>query len=155
MSFVSQLSDQQHISPWCRFCCDSSWWVLLIQHKLSLQWRPTYQRNQQPQKSVLGLRVRVRITSQSGWRGLWGETTWPEFICLAIIIWRLYLLDRFLSGQRRRWENIFPIHDFPLFLLTTRIDSFIPCSVLILASDWLTTVKYGAVSHVWRHQREI
>ena len=24
----------------------------------------------------------------------------------------------------------------------------IPCSVLILASDWLTTVKYGAVSHV-------
>ena len=32
---------------------------------------------------------------------------------------------------------------------------FIPCSVLILASDWLTTVKYGAVSHVWRHQRDI
>ena len=32
---------------------------------------------------------------------------------------------------------------------------FIPCSVLILASDWLTTVKYGAVSHVWRHHREI
>ena len=31
----------------------------------------------------------------------------------------------------------------------------IPCFVLILASDWLTTVKYGAVSHVWRHQREI
>ena len=23
--------------------------------------------------------------------------------------------------------------------------------MLILASDWLTTVKYGAVSHVWRH----
>ena len=35
------------------------------------------------------------------------------------------------------------------------VDIFIPCSVLILASDWLTTVKYGAVSHVWRHQREI
>ena len=33
--------------------------------------------------------------------------------------------------------------------------SIIPCSVLILASDWLTAVKYGAVSHVWRHQREI
>ena len=32
---------------------------------------------------------------------------------------------------------------------------FIPCSVLILASDWLTTVRYGAVSHVWRHQREL
>ena len=32
---------------------------------------------------------------------------------------------------------------------------FIPCSVLILASDWLTTVKYRGVSHVWRHQREI
>ena len=35
------------------------------------------------------------------------------------------------------------------------IYTFIPCSVLILASDWLTTVRYGAVSHVWRHQREI
>ena len=33
--------------------------------------------------------------------------------------------------------------------------TFIPCSVLILASDWLTTVNYGAVSHVWRLQREI
>ena len=35
------------------------------------------------------------------------------------------------------------------------ISSIISCSVLILASDWLTAVKYGAVSHVWRHQREI
>ena len=35
------------------------------------------------------------------------------------------------------------------------ISWIIPCSVLILASDWLTTVKYGAVSHVWRHQCEI
>ena len=33
--------------------------------------------------------------------------------------------------------------------------TFIPCSVLILASDWLTIVKYGAISHVWRYQREI
>ena len=41
----------------------------------------------------------------------------------------------------------------PLFLKW--VVQFIPCSVLILASDWLTTVKYGAVSHVWRHQREI
>ena len=29
-----------------------------------------------------------------------------------------------------------------------QIYMFIPCSVLILASDWLTTVKYEAVSHV-------
>ena len=35
------------------------------------------------------------------------------------------------------------------------ISCFIPCSVLILASDWLTTVKYGAVPHVLRHQHEI
>ena len=32
------------------------------------------------------------------------------------------------------------------------LQGFIPCSVLILASDWLTTVRYGGVSHVWRHQ---
>ena len=37
----------------------------------------------------------------------------------------------------------------------TWISTFIPSSVLILASDWLTTVKYRGVSHVWRHQREI
>ena len=28
------------------------------------------------------------------------------------------------------------------------ISYLIPCSVLILASDWLTTVRYGGVSHV-------
>ena len=31
----------------------------------------------------------------------------------------------------------------------------IPCSVLILASNWLTTVKYRHVFNVWRHQRYV
>ena len=35
------------------------------------------------------------------------------------------------------------------------ISNIIPCSVLILASDCLTTLKYRGVSHIWRHQREI
>ena len=39
--------------------------------------------------------------------------------------------------------------------LLVHICVIIPCPVPILASDWLTTVKFGGVSHVWRHQREI
>ena len=35
------------------------------------------------------------------------------------------------------------------------ISCSIPCSVLTLTSDWLTTVKYWCVSHVWRHQHDI
>ena len=35
------------------------------------------------------------------------------------------------------------------------IFTFIPCSMLICASDWLTTVIYRGISHIWLHQREI
>ena len=50
---------------------------------------------------------------------------------------------------------IFHAYTYLCVFVCIRVCTFIPCSVLILASDWLTTVKYGAVSHVWRHQREI
>ena len=42
-----------------------------------------------------------------------------------------------------------------MLYIVSELLPIIPCSVLILASDWLTTVKYGAVSHVWRHQRYV
>ena len=42
-----------------------------------------------------------------------------------------------------------------IFKMANQISHIIPCSLLIFVSDWLITVKYGAVSHVWRHQREI
>ena len=35
------------------------------------------------------------------------------------------------------------------------IGIFIPCSLLILASDLLTTVKDRPVFHVWHHKREV
>ena len=40
-------------------------------------------------------------------------------------------------------------------LLTVYVKVPFPCSVLTLTFDWLNTVKYRSVSHVWRHQHEI
>ena len=48
------------------------------------------------------------------------------------------------------------LHTYPVpeYTVGNVVWKFIPCSMLILASDWLT-LKYGGVSHVWRHQHEI
>ena len=65
------------------------------------------------------------------------------YICIYIYIHSIFHLSWLHCGQNKMADILHMIY------------IFIPCSVLILASDWLTTMKYGAVSHVWRHQREI
>ena len=57
------------------------------------------------------------------------------------------------QGDRPFWFNM--VEPTDAFKIQMCIGSFMPYSVLILASDWLTTVEYRGVSHVWRHQREI
>ena len=69
------------------------------------------------------------------------------------------------NGPTAQWASVTSASGCPAILVTVQamgsqgqvtldhhikglMYDIIPCSVLILASDWLTTVKYGAVSHV-------
>ena len=66
--------------------------------------------------------------------------------------WQIHVGPTLVS---RRWPNVRVDVGPTLGQRHNASWGFIPCMGLTLNSNWLTTVKYIHVSHVWRHQREI
>ena len=99
--------------------------------------------------------VSSHIEAEATWLPFFGRLFQSDFLRTRGVSLRFWVPGSTLVPNS--WSNSLII-GIPCFHCTYKmiyIYIYIPCSVLILASDWLTTVRYGAVSHVWRHQREI